>query len=79
MVIHGDGRAHDEVWRALNDPTRPRQEKTAAIYGRRLKVLRGMADYELLASLRFPHDAQKAIQDAEALIRSLRQLTINHA
>jgi uncharacterized protein (UPF0332 family) len=68
---HGD--AHDFVWVALQEGSC--QEMSAGAHGFRLKKQRKIADYDFDSRpLRLPQGAQRAVETAEFIIRSLGQL-----
>jgi uncharacterized protein (UPF0332 family) len=68
---HGD--AHELVWATLREGSR--QEMSAGAHGFRLKKQRKIADYDSDSRpLALPAGAQRAIEIAEVVICSLRQL-----
>jgi uncharacterized protein (UPF0332 family) len=72
LHVPRDGSAHQMVWNALKEGLR--EEKGAAMHGERLRRQRIAADYEAgTRDFRVPHGARRAIESAEAVIRSLHR------
>jgi uncharacterized protein (UPF0332 family) len=66
------GEDHFHVWDRLKKSVK-RQERAAGITGKKLHDARVRADYELVG-LRFPQAAKDALNDADAVMRSLEAL-----
>lgn len=68
-----DGRAHETAWQTLKDGIR--EERGLGVRLERLKKQRTTADYDNApGQLRLPHDAKRAVEEAESLINVLRSL-----